>query len=201
MDSNQLIKALGDAAAAGNPAQEYCFLWIDWWATCMTKAEWSGWMQAAGAMLALTIAIGVPWWDQRRQRSERLKKAAHDADITIRFHSELFETNEGMLRVAISHLPGNEHRMRPDAYRQVMQAVGALRAIDYEQIRTVAAHDPIQGQHLADFRCELEFLMGIIERNSIDDEFDLSGLAGSVKSRLQNLNKISGQIRDRTLTR
>lgn len=65
MDANQLIKALGDAATAAKPPQEYCFLWIDWWATCMTKAEWSGWMQAIGSAIALLIAVAIPYLQTR----------------------------------------------------------------------------------------------------------------------------------------
>lgn len=60
MDTDKLMKALGDAAAAARPSQEYCLFWYDSWATCMTKAEWSGWMQAIGALVALLVAIGIP---------------------------------------------------------------------------------------------------------------------------------------------
>lgn len=61
MDANQLIKALGDAAAAAKPPQEYCLLWFwtDWWPMCMTKAEWSGWMQAIGAVLAIAFSGAI----------------------------------------------------------------------------------------------------------------------------------------------
>ena len=56
MDVNQLIRALGDAAGSAKSPQEYCFLWIDWWATCMTKAEWSGWMQAIFSVIAILMS-------------------------------------------------------------------------------------------------------------------------------------------------
>lgn len=75
MDADQLIKALGDAAAAAKPPQEYCFLWIDWWATCMTKAEWSGWMQAIFSVLAiLTSAVLVRL--QLRHNELMIKRSA-----------------------------------------------------------------------------------------------------------------------------
>ncbi|HEU4457769.1 MAG TPA: hypothetical protein VFR90_01440 [Methylibium sp.] len=32
---------------------EYCLLWINWWPLCMTKAEWSGWVQAIGSIAAI----------------------------------------------------------------------------------------------------------------------------------------------------
>jgi hypothetical protein len=40
-------------------APEYCFLWIDWWPLCMTKAEWSGWFQAIGAAIAILAAAAI----------------------------------------------------------------------------------------------------------------------------------------------
>jgi len=72
MDANQLIKALGDAAGAAKPPQEYCLLWVDTWATCMTKAEWSGWMQAIGAVLAVAFAGAIA--------AKQIKAARIDAE-------------------------------------------------------------------------------------------------------------------------
>lgn len=69
MDANLLIKALGDAAGAAKPPQEYCFLWIDWWATCMTKAEWSGWMQAVFSVIAIVSAALLALWQFHAARS------------------------------------------------------------------------------------------------------------------------------------
>ena len=49
------------------PPPEYCLLWADrWWPLadpwwlCMQKAEWSGWAQAIGALIALAVAIAIP---------------------------------------------------------------------------------------------------------------------------------------------
>lgn len=41
------------------PATEYCFLAINWWSTCMTKAEWSGWVQAVGSIAAIVAAAWI----------------------------------------------------------------------------------------------------------------------------------------------
>lgn len=48
---------------------EYCLLWIDWWATCLTKGEWSSWVQALGSLLALAIAIAIPVGMHVRERA------------------------------------------------------------------------------------------------------------------------------------
>lgn len=63
MDANQLVEALSRAVEAAKPAAEYCVLAKQehWWTVCMTKAEWSGWMQAIGSVVALAIAIWLPY--------------------------------------------------------------------------------------------------------------------------------------------
>lgn len=48
-------------------SQEYCFLFIDWWPLCMTKSEWSGWMQAVGAAASIIGAFLIASWQYRRQ--------------------------------------------------------------------------------------------------------------------------------------
>ena len=78
MDVNQLIKGIGEAAAAAKPPQEYCFLWIDWWPMCMTKSEWSGWMQAVFSVLAILAAVLVAT-SQRRQALVD----AHEKEVSL----------------------------------------------------------------------------------------------------------------------
>lgn len=64
------------------PPPEYCFLWADkwwpwadpWW-LCMQKAEWSGWAQAIGAILAILAAVGVAYL-QHKQNLEQQKRSA-----------------------------------------------------------------------------------------------------------------------------
>lgn len=73
MESNQQVEAFARVVQSAGPAQEYCFLWIDWWATCMTKAEWSGWMQAIGSVAAILCAVGVAAW-QLRAEARRNRK-------------------------------------------------------------------------------------------------------------------------------
>lgn len=68
MDANQLIKSLGEAAAAAKPPQEYCLMWIDHWSMCMTKSEWASWIQAFGAISAI---LGAAWIAARQERNAR----------------------------------------------------------------------------------------------------------------------------------
>lgn len=57
------------------PAAEYCFLWIDWWPMCMTKAEWSGWAQAVGSFMALLLAIVLAGKARRDARIDATEAA------------------------------------------------------------------------------------------------------------------------------
>lgn len=52
-------------------SQEYCFLFIDWWPLCMTKSEWSGWMQAIGGVASIIGAFLIA----SRQHSNQINLA------------------------------------------------------------------------------------------------------------------------------
>lgn len=74
MDVNQLIDGIGAATAAAKPVQEYCLLFINWWPMCMTKSEWSGWVQSFGVVFALGAPL-IKW----RIDLFRAKPTAQDA--------------------------------------------------------------------------------------------------------------------------
>ena len=56
------------------PVEEYCLLMLPqtWW-SCMPKAEWSGWVQAVGSILAILVSVAlVQWQFARTLRAQRL---------------------------------------------------------------------------------------------------------------------------------
>lgn len=77
MESNQLLDGLARAVEAAKPAQEYCLRVLDqrWW-SCLTKAEWSGWMQAIFSVLAIFVSVALSMLiiclDKRSRRLEAL---------------------------------------------------------------------------------------------------------------------------------
>ena len=79
MDANQLAEALARAVEAARPAVEYCLLSSQdrWWTVCMTKAEWSGWMQVIGSVAALVIALWLPYHQKRKDASAAFVLAKH----------------------------------------------------------------------------------------------------------------------------
>lgn len=83
MNADQVIEGIGKAVEAAKPAQEYClFYWNDW-PMCMTKAEWAGWMQAGGALLAIVATWYITSAQQRAQRNKELQLAALDASTML----------------------------------------------------------------------------------------------------------------------
>lgn len=71
MDANQLVEGLARAVEMAKPAQEYCFLGIQHWSTCMTKVEWSGWMQAIFSVLAILVSVLISMWIIHQDRTGR----------------------------------------------------------------------------------------------------------------------------------
>ena len=61
------------------PTPEYCFLSINWWPLCMTKAEWSGWIQAIFSVVAILAAFAISEIQQRR-----LRKASNEQLLEAR---------------------------------------------------------------------------------------------------------------------
>lgn len=193
METNQIAGLMSRVAEASTQASEYCILGLpQGWATCMTKAEWSGWMQAIGALLALAIAIALPWSERRRARREIREKLAADAGVVLRFYSELLETNDAFLDVAIAHLPGGKHERHPDVRQQVLVAIHSLRSMPFEQLRTIGFANVALAGDLADFHCEREKLVGVLERNG---DAGLAKHLDTVVHRVEKLKAISDRIK------
>lgn len=171
------------------------FPWAHQWFPA-GSSELASWVQAIGSLMALVIAILVPRLERRANKCEDQKKAEDDSDITIRFHSAVFETNEQVLRVARAHLPGGSHALSANAELQVTGSISALRTVSFDQIRIIAAHDPELAKHLADFHCEVEFLNGIIARNKAEN---FPFLTDSIKSRIYALINLSYLIKRKTV--
>lgn len=205
MDSNQLAEALARAVEAAKPAAEYCLLAKQdhWWTVCMTKAEWSGWMQAIGSMVALFIAIWIPSHARKVKKRADSENASFVADLAIRFHSELLDSNEEYLRLALARVPLSSNEiLRLDVAREVEAAIMGLRCLEFDQIKLIHEDSPRLGRDLADFRCELHRLqefMKNLERMRGFDEFELKAHAPNIRARLENLIRLKDRIRSLTV--
>ncbi len=70
---------------------QFCLMAIDHWSTCMTKAEWSGWMQAIGSVVAIAAGVaGLAYQSAQQRRSLRTQKLREELDVVAE-HRELLE--------------------------------------------------------------------------------------------------------------
>lgn len=160
------------------------------------SSDLAAWVQAIGAIIALAVAIYLP----SRVQHEAEKKALDDADLTIRFHTDLFNTNEGLLRGALGHLPKNAATERPGSANQVFGAIDSLRAVQFPEIKSISISNPELARLLADFHHTLETLRGVIQRNlSIQDDSErLKHLAKTLDSKLHELQTLAEKIKKLT---
>ncbi|EZP56360.1 hypothetical protein [Delftia sp. RIT313] len=82
MDTAQLISGIGSAVASAQ-SQNHCFVW------CMTKSEWSSWVQAIGSVIALIVAIWISRAPIRIERKGAVVNARH-------FVISLIEATQGL---------------------------------------------------------------------------------------------------------
>jgi hypothetical protein len=161
------------------------------------SADLAAWVQAIGAIIALAVAIYLP----SRVQHEAKKRALDDADLTIRFHTNLLKTNEGLLKGALEHLPKNGAGGRPDAANEVFGAIDALQAMQFPEIKSISIINPDLARLLADFHHTLEALRGVTQRNlPIQNESErLKHLAKTLDSKLHELQTLAVKIRENTV--
>lgn len=67
--------------------EEFCFLGITHWLTCLSKAEWAAWTQAVFSVLAIAAATGIAARQNRHavqlQAALRREDGLRQLDITI----------------------------------------------------------------------------------------------------------------------
>lgn len=76
---------------------EYCLFMIDHWSTCMTKGEWSGWMQFVGTVIAVVIAAFTIW---AAHQLELTRKRQAEQEECTRLLESLFQLVGGTRMVA-----------------------------------------------------------------------------------------------------
>jgi hypothetical protein len=91
------------------PPDEYCFLFIQWWPLCMTKGEWSGWVQAVGAVVAIGVAFFVAQIQTRATRRESLRKTAEQRLETAKTLDLLAGATSSSINTASAFLATRQH--------------------------------------------------------------------------------------------
>lgn len=109
--------------ASTDPAPEYCVLWIQWWPLCMTKAEWSGWVQAIGSIAALVAGVLIVRWQLRRQKNDVIEDEVRRLET---LSSLSFSATVDLCFVRRSLLLG---RFNADLVHGVLKRFAAIRSL------------------------------------------------------------------------
>ncbi|GEM_PF-4343597 len=147
MNANQLTESLARAVEMAKPAQEYCIAATtdQWWTVCMTKAEWSGWMQAFFSVVAIGFSAYFALKqrrdieaDQERSRHAREEEAIRTSTLLIESASMAARQ---LLEVARNQ-GGRAEIIEPS--EKLAAALRALRVID---LTTLGSHEQVAPVH------------------------------------------------------
>lgn len=158
-----------------------------------SSQDLAAWVQAVGTLIALGIAIWAPLYIQQREMQQARKLLFAEADISIQFHRELFETNEQLLNVTIAHLPGGRCENHPDIRDEILNSIASLRSLDFEQVRVIGLHDQKLAAQLAAFHCERQMLVDMLARNG-EDALAKKYVMSTVIQRVKRLAEIVSNI-------
>lgn len=130
MNADQVIEGIGKAVAA-NSTQEYCLFWSDyWWWMCMTKDEWSGWMQAVGTFAAILFALALPFMQNKFRRARTYVLAKHGLMQLV----ATYEAMEYVIRTGAFSTEGALKGIHP----QLQSLVAALELVRADELSPAA---------------------------------------------------------------
>lgn len=117
-------------------APEYCFLWINHWATCMTKSEWSGWMQAVfsvAAIAASAVLLLAQFRLHRMTARDDLLRSRQESALGL---AQTLEEASGRIRRALG-LFNSGRTLDPDDFEELVVACDVVRSLNDSTAPTV----------------------------------------------------------------
>lgn len=160
MTAQEVYDGLARAVEAAKPAQEYCVLWFwtDWWPMCMTKAEWSGWMQAVFSVAAICFSAHFALKQRRDNESDQIRAGEAREAEAIRTASKMIESASVAARqllIVAKNKGGRAEIIEPA--EKLESALRVLRAIDLTGLKS---HEQIAPVH------ESEAVIAAISRHA-----------------------------------
>lgn len=163
MNADQVIEGIGNVVAAAKPAQEYCFLWIDWWPMCLTKSEWSGWVQSIGVL----VAMCAPWIHSYFVR-RRAKALALDV-----FNQALHIAKRGnRLDAILGSVPSDPQQLQ-EAYGTASAIAHSIRDLTEDELSALHLFAPVAVSRLrtcAELRAKLLGLLGLAAERQLPND-------------------------------
>ncbi len=165
MDAKEIYGGIAAAVEAAKPAQEYCFLWISHWSTCMTKSEWSGWMQA----ISVVFVLGIPWINSLRAK----RKVRPVAKIVYR-HMLKWKQDANRLDLLVEDAISNPAALKA-GHQHAVSLVRSARQLTDDEINCLRLVSPLGASYLRaamEVRTTLSTIFNL-PVNGVDQHFDL----------------------------
>lgn len=140
MNVDQVIAGIGSAVASAQ-SQNICVYW------CMTKSEWASWVQAAGSILALVVAIGLAVWSRWAEKRNLKVIEAKEAESRSHMARNARLNAERFIGLASSSIEGIEDALRFNPSKRdvllrgtsAIEALAVSRTIDLNMLDIVSA--------------------------------------------------------------
>lgn len=163
MNADQVIEGIGKVVAAAKPAQEYCFLWIDWWPMCMAKNEWSGWVQSIGVLVAMCSPLVHSFFVKRQA-----KPLAQDVFI----QALRIEKSGKRLDMLLGGAPLDPQQLN-NAYNEASAIALAVRDFTEDELSALRLFTPVAVSRLrtcGELRAKLLGVLGIAVEGQLPDD-------------------------------
>eukprot|EP01041_Mallomonas_annulata_P024940 gene24940-45855_t len=117
----------------------YCMLGIDWWALCLMKSEWAGWVQALGSVTALFVTGGLVVWEVRQRRLDQNRAVADRLLARV----TLLDAAASQVNIYLEvHRGDDRKRMvvpKPQHSSAALYMLNAALKLDFDEMPTEAA--------------------------------------------------------------
>lgn len=110
--------------------EEYCFLWVNHWSTCMTRAEWAAWAQAIVGLVAIRAALSAVRAAHELAMGAKRTDQAEATSKRIRVEHQRFTIALLKAHVVVGSLI-DARKIRGDALDQFLAIARSLLATDY----------------------------------------------------------------------
>ncbi|QPS81642.1 hypothetical protein I6G47_00725 [Delftia lacustris] len=186
MIENQMaISALQTAAP-----EEFCFLWRNWWAICMTKSEWASWVQAIGSVAAIFSGFYLARKTLRLQHEQQLQRDAEEKRIRNRMQycvlADLFDATEAWGNELERTINDRENYSVDSSIYMAESLADRLRSVSNEQLPAV---DSIRRINMAIISVDA-LIAGLKVVQSLEGEAEISARQ-TVKFRANRLANLA----------
>lgn len=149
-------------------AEEYCFLFIEWWPFCSTKSEWAAW----ASFIAVAVTLAFTYCSTKNELN-RVKKKSR-VSLTL-FVNQLKLVKEILLKLNMNHYPNDRmnYLNQLDECRRKIEIQGSV-AVD-----SIVHWGDFYFEKIADIQFKLQIAC-VNKRDNYGQDNDVDGLISAI---------------------